>query len=64
MHRIAVLPEPDPDDPAGIWRHAEAQLTIVMDEMCAQAIRNARAGRGRSLREAGFTLTADALGLP
>ena len=37
-----------------------AHLTIVLDMEIAEALREARTG-GRSLREAGFTATADEL---
>lgn len=39
------------------------QLAIVMDTAVAQLIRNSRSGQGIGLREAGFTETADELGL-
>lgn len=48
----------DPDDPMA---QALAQLTVVFDEFMAQMLRNERAGRGKSLREQGFTATADVL---
>lgn len=39
---------------------AAAQMAVIMDECVAKALRNARTG-GRSLREAGFSATADEL---
>ena len=45
-----------------IMSYARAQLAIVLDEMMAQVLRNARTGRkGMHLREQGFTATADEL---
>lgn len=58
VRRVAELDESG--EPAEV---ACDQTVIVMDEMFAQLIRNTRTGRGKSLRELGFTATADELGL-
>jgi hypothetical protein len=65
LDRLASDPATRP--PAGLeantseaepFDRCAAQMTVVMDEFTAAVLRNVRAGRGRNLREQGFTTTA------